>query len=70
MFLQVWENAQELPRLQNDLADKIAIVTRLVSWKPQDSDLLQRHYNNLKAGNFSQADTVESVIQDLRSMKN
>jgi hypothetical protein len=24
--------------------------------------LLRRHYNNLKAGNFTQADAVESVI--------
>jgi HEAT repeat protein len=69
LFLQVWDNAQDLPQLQNDLAEKIAVVTRLVSWQSQDSDVLQRHYNNLKAGNFSQADTVESVIQDLRSTK-
>ncbi|MEQ9236077.1 hypothetical protein [Coleofasciculus sp. E2-BRE-01] len=69
MFLQVWDNAQDLPRLQNDLAKKIAVVTRLVSWQSQDIDVIQRHYNNLKAGNFPQADTVESVIQDLRSTK-
>ncbi len=66
LFLQVWENAQELSRLQTDLAEKIAVVISLVSWKPQDIDLLQRHYNNLKAGNFTQADSVESVILNLK----
>jgi len=65
LFLQVWDNAEDLPQLQNDLAEKIAVVTRLVSWQSQDSDLLQRHYNNLKAGNFPQADTVELVILNL-----
>jgi len=52
LFLQVWDNAQDLPQLQNDLAEKIAVVTRLVSWKPQDSDLLQRHYDNLNRVNL------------------
>jgi len=66
LFLQVWNNAQELPRLQQDLAEKITVVTSLVSWKSQDIDLLQRHFNNLKAGNFSQADTLESVILNLK----
>ncbi|MEQ8971254.1 MAG: hypothetical protein RIE73_12780 [Coleofasciculus sp. C1-SOL-03] len=69
LFLQVWENAQKLPLLQKDLAEKIAIVTRLVPWKSQDIDLLQRHYNNLKAGNFTQADVVESVILNLKGEK-
>ncbi|MBE9129388.1 MULTISPECIES: HEAT repeat domain-containing protein [unclassified Coleofasciculus] len=65
VFIRVWENAQELPRLQNDLAEKIAVVTRLVSWKSQDIDLLQHHYNNLKAGNLTEANAVESVINNI-----
>ncbi|WP_216596372.1 hypothetical protein [Allocoleopsis franciscana] len=65
VFRDTWTASQRLQRLQQDLANKIADVARMVSWKPQDIPLLQTHYNNLKTGGYNQADTVQSVINDL-----
>ncbi|MCP2729226.1 HEAT repeat domain-containing protein, partial [Limnofasciculus baicalensis] len=65
LFLSIWKDSNDFKRLQKDLADKIAEVTRLVTWKPQDITLLQSHSHNLKQAGYNQADTVESAINDL-----
>jgi hypothetical protein len=69
VFRDAWTASQGLERLQQDLADKIAKVTRMVSWKPQDILLLQTHHNNLKKGKYNQADTVQSAINDVTLWK-
>ncbi len=69
LFRDIWTPSQELKRLQKDLADKIAHVTRLVIWKPQDITLLQTHYHNLKTAKYNQADTIEYVINNLELWK-
>jgi hypothetical protein len=51
--------------MQQDVADKIAQVVYLVSWKPADIPLLQTHYHNLKTAGYNQADTMEDVINNL-----
>jgi uncharacterized protein (UPF0147 family) len=65
VFGDAWTGSQGLDGLQQDLADKIATVTRMVAWKPQDISLLQTHYNNLKKGGYNQADIVQSAIANL-----
>ena len=69
VFRDAWAASQGLERLQNDLAEKIADVARMVSWKPQDIPLLQTHYDNLKKGGYNQADTVNSAINDVAVWK-
>ncbi len=69
VFRDTWTASQELKRLQQDLADKIAEVARKVSWKPQDIPLLQTHYNNLKKAGYNQAYTVQSAINDVTLWK-
>jgi hypothetical protein len=69
LFLKIWEPSKELEGLREDLAQQIAVVVRKVSWKPGDITLLQNHYNNLKAGKFTQADAVQSVILNLEGWK-
>jgi HEAT repeat protein len=69
VFRDTWAVSQGLKRLQEDLANKIADVARMVSWKPQDIVLLQTHYNNLKNSNYSQADTVQSAINNVTIWK-
>ena len=65
VFRDAWTVSQGLERLRTDLANKIAIVAKQVSWKPQDIPLLQTHYNNLKKGGYNQADIVQSAIANL-----
>jgi HEAT repeat protein len=62
IFRDAWTGSQGLERLRTDLANKIAIVAKQVSWKPQDIPLLQTHYDNLKTGGYNAADTVQSTI--------
>jgi HEAT repeat protein len=69
VFRDAWPGSQGLQRLQQDLANKIADVARMVSWKPQDIPLLQTHYDNLKKGKYNQADTVQSAINDVTLWK-
>jgi len=65
IFAKVWQPTQDLTRLRNDLARKIAVVAKKPSWKPQDIILLEQHYRNLKA-NYNEADTLQSVIVNLK----
>jgi HEAT repeat protein len=71
VFKKAWEasNTQKLKRLQNDLANQIAVVSSKVSWKPQDIILLQSHSDNLKKGGYNEADTLQSVIYNLEGWK-
>ncbi|MGB7375888.1 MAG: HEAT repeat domain-containing protein [Rivularia sp. (in: cyanobacteria)] len=65
-FGKVWQSTQDLTRLRNDLARKIAIVAKKASWKPQDIVLLEQHYRNLKQARYNEADTLQSVIVNLK----
>ncbi len=65
-FGKVWQSTQDLTRLRNDLARKIAIVAKKSSWKPQDIILLEQHYRNLKQAGYNEADTLQSVIVNLK----
>ncbi len=65
-FAKTWQHAQGLTRLRNDLAKKIAVVARKRSWKPQDIILLEQHYRNLKQARYNEADTLQSVIINLK----
>ena len=69
VFLSIWKDCNDLKGLQKDLADKIAQVTRLVTWQSQDITLLQSHYNNLKNGGYYQANTLLLVINNLSGWK-
>jgi HEAT repeat protein len=66
VFRQIWEPSQGLGRLQEDLAKQIAVVSRKVSWEPQDILLLETHYNNLKKAGHNEADSLQSVIVNLK----
>ncbi|NEU74518.1 PBS lyase, partial [Hassallia byssoidea VB512170] len=72
VFKKAWEasKTQKLKRLQDDLAKQIGYVvaSKKVSWKAQDIKLLSDHYNNLK-GKHNEADTVQSVINNLEGWK-
>ncbi|AFY58878.1 HEAT repeat-containing protein [Rivularia sp. PCC 7116] len=68
LFAKIWQPSEDL-RLRKDLADKIVQVTKLVSWQPQDIVLLQTHYNNLKNAKYSEADSIESVIIQLKGWR-
>ena len=65
VFRDTWTATQGLERLRIDLANKIAIVAKQVSWTPQDIPLLQTHYDNLKKGGYNAADTVQSAINNV-----
>jgi hypothetical protein len=65
VFGDTWTATQGLERLRIDLANKIAIVAKQVSWTPQDIPLLQTHYDNLKKGGYNAADTVQSAINNV-----
>ncbi|MDZ8096452.1 MAG: HEAT repeat domain-containing protein, partial [Nostoc sp. DedQUE05] len=67
LFLQTWNNSQGLERLRNDLAKQISEVAanKNVPWKWQDINLLQSHYSNLKKVNSTDANAVQSVINNL-----
>jgi hypothetical protein len=67
VFNKAWEASTGLDELRKDLASKIAVVARKVSWQPQDIVLLQTHYHNLKKAGFNEADSLQSVIVNLQS---
>jgi HEAT repeat protein len=66
IFAQAWEPSQDLARLREDLAKQIAVVARKVSWQPQDIVILETHYNNLKNAKYNEADSLQSVIVNLK----
>ncbi|MCW5317754.1 PBS lyase [Nostoc sp. KVJ3] len=66
IFAQAWEPSRDLARLREDLAKQIAVVARKVSWQPQDIVILETHYNNLKNAGYSEADSLQSVIVNLK----
>ncbi|MEH2226721.1 HEAT repeat domain-containing protein [Nostoc sp.] len=67
IFAQAWEPSQGFPRLREDLAKQIAVVARKVSWQPQDIVILETHYNNLKNAGYNEADSLQSVIVNLKT---
>ncbi|BAY85673.1 HEAT repeat-containing PBS lyase [Calothrix parasitica NIES-267] len=69
IFAKTWQSTQDLTRLRKDSARKIAVVAKIASWKPQDIILLEQHYRNLKRAGYNEADTLKSVIIDLKGWK-
>lgn len=69
VFQKAWESAKEFPKLQDDLANKIARVTKLETWQLQDLPLLQQHYNNLKGSHAASADAVQAAINSLQGWR-
>ncbi|MDZ7955985.1 HEAT repeat domain-containing protein, partial [Nostoc sp. DedQUE09] len=67
IFAQVWEPSQGLARLREDLAKQIAVVARKVFWQPQDIAILETHYNNLKNAGYNEADSLQSIIVNVKS---
>ncbi|QFS45187.1 HEAT repeat domain-containing protein [Nostoc sphaeroides] len=65
-FRTTWKLSQEFPRLQQDLARQIAVVARKVSWQQQDILILETHYHNLKNAGYNEADSLQSVIINLK----
>ena len=65
VFKTAWEGSNGLEQLRGDLARRIGEVTRK-SWQWQEITLLQTHYNNLKQGEYNEADTVQSAINNLK----
>uniref|UniRef100_UPI0039C67966 NACHT domain-containing protein n=1 Tax=Nostoc sp. CCY0012 TaxID=1056123 RepID=UPI0039C67966 len=66
IFAQSWEPSQGLIRLREDLAKQIAVVARKVSWQQQDILILETHYHNLKNARYNEADSLQSVIINLK----
>ncbi|MHC5721187.1 MAG: HEAT repeat domain-containing protein, partial [Nostoc sp.] len=66
IFAQAWEPSQGLTRLREDLAKQIAVVARKVHWQAQDIGILETHYNNLKNAGYNEADSLQSVIVNLK----
>lgn len=67
IFAQAWEPSRDFARLREDLAKQIAVVARKVSWQPQDIVILETHYNNLKKAGYNEADSLQSVIVNLKN---
>ncbi|MDZ7995057.1 MAG: HEAT repeat domain-containing protein [Nostoc sp. EfeVER01] len=67
IFAQVWEPSQDFARLREDLAKQIAVVAKKVSWQLQDIVILETHYNNLKDAGYNEADSMQSVIVNLKT---
>ncbi len=65
-FAKAWQPTQDLTRSRNDLARRIGQVAKKTSWRSQDIILLQQHYNNLKQAGYNEADTLKSVIVNLK----
>ena len=65
-FAKAWQPTQDLTRLRNDLASKIALVAKKAPWQPQDIILLEQHHRNLQQAGYSEADTLQSVIINLK----
>ncbi len=69
IFAKVWQPTQDLPRLRNDLARKIALVAKRASWQPQDIILLEQHHRSLQQARYSEADTLQSVIINVKGWR-
>ncbi|HEY9802051.1 MAG TPA: HEAT repeat domain-containing protein [Leptolyngbyaceae cyanobacterium] len=66
LFQKAWELTQGLTRLRDDLAKQIAEVAKKVSWQAQDIAILETHYNKLKKAGYNEADSLQSVIVNLK----
>ncbi|MEH1854556.1 MAG: HEAT repeat domain-containing protein, partial [Nostoc sp.] len=68
VFLQAWNNTEGLERLRNDLAKQISEVAayKNVPWKLQDIGLLQTHHSNLEKVKSTDANAVQSAIDNLQ----
>ncbi|WP_308189056.1 hypothetical protein [Nostoc mirabile] len=66
IFAQAWEPSRYFARLREDLAKQIAVVAKKVSWRSQDILILETHYNNLKKAGYNEADSLQSVIVNLK----
>ncbi|MBW4473849.1 MAG: HEAT repeat domain-containing protein [Stenomitos rutilans HA7619-LM2] len=66
VFQKAWDASKDLLALREDLANKIALVAKLGKWQTGDITLLQQHYNNLKAANSPNADSVQAAIATLK----
>ncbi|MEH2444851.1 MAG: hypothetical protein V7K18_03420 [Nostoc sp.] len=66
IFAQAWEPSRDFARLRSDLAKQIAVVAKKVSWRSQDILILETHYNNLKKAGYNKADSLQSVIVNLK----
>ncbi|MDZ8187944.1 MAG: HEAT repeat domain-containing protein [Nostoc sp. ChiSLP02] len=66
LFAQAWKPSEDLAQLRDDLARQIAVVSRKVSWQPQDILLLETHYNNLKNAGYNEADSLQAVIVNFK----
>jgi HEAT repeat protein len=64
-FRNAWDASKDFPELRDDLADKIARVSKLVSWQTTDLPLLKQHHSNLKAAGHVAADSVQTTITAL-----
>ncbi|BAY90069.1 hypothetical protein FDUTEX481_05158 [Tolypothrix sp. PCC 7601] len=69
LFDQAWKLSDYLPELRVELAQRIAVVAKLVHWQVWDIALLQRHHENLKKGGYNEADTLQRVIDNLAFWK-
>ncbi|MEH1811902.1 MAG: PBS lyase [Nostoc sp.] len=67
IFAQAWEPSRDFVRVREDLAKQIAVVARKVHWKPQDIGILETHYNNLKKAGSNEADSLQSVIVNVKT---
>ncbi|MBN3926869.1 HEAT repeat domain-containing protein, partial [Nostoc sp. NMS4] len=67
VFEKAWKDCDSLPDLQRELAEQISKVAakKNVPWKLQDIGLLQSHYSNLKKVNSTNANAVQSAIDNL-----
>ncbi|MEH2077551.1 MAG: HEAT repeat domain-containing protein [Nostoc sp.] len=67
IFEKAWKDCDSLPNLQRELAEQISEVAanKNVPWKLQDIVLLENHYNNLKKVNSTNANAVQSAIDNL-----
>jgi hypothetical protein len=65
VFEKAWKHCDSLPELQRELAQKIAVVADMVSWKATNINLLQSHHKNLNEGKYKESDTVQRVINNV-----
>ena len=65
VFATVWKLSQNLPRLRNDLAQKIADVAKMGKWETSDVALLTTHYQNLSIVKSNNADSVKEAMSRL-----
>ncbi|MGH8574314.1 MAG: HEAT repeat domain-containing protein, partial [Gammaproteobacteria bacterium] len=61
-FKKAWDMSKDLPQLRQDLASSIAVLVDKASWEASDLPLLNEHEDNLRAGGFAEADTVQRVL--------